>query len=349
MLNGALGDFRHQFRDVIDPINDVLQRPTGLADQIHSTLHQYGAVTDQRFDLHGRIRGPLCHQGPYFRSDDREAAPRFACSGGLYPGVGGAGFFGDEQWITCPIGAPYMLPVLEKLVNSAETDIFLPSQAPSFRQATLIDSAMWQLRSVATLGKETIPGISNWYLLLFGSFALMLDSLAALTAHMAGRKLGAQLSEQEWADLEGHHAAMEDFIWATPGSYIKNRSGNVIDYDPSIVMIMPTEAADKASRDLIGLLQGFTAAYGLTIDTTRAARSLSDLPFEYQHLKRRMQRRSFTGDLFDIYRGDPSDWELIFEHQRVLRLIFSQGAKMPKHRYKIKSRTNNVTPLRAKI
>lgn len=267
----------------------------------------------------------------------------------LQRGYSGAGFLSEGQRITCPVGAPLMLPVLDELVSSAEADIFLPSEAPNFRQATLIDSAMWQLRSVATLGKESIPGISSWYLLLFGIFALMLDSLGALTAHMAGRKRGARLSEQEWADLEDHHAAMEDFIWATPGAYIKNRSGNVIDYDPSIIMVMPTEAADKVSKDLIEVLQGFTAAYGLVHDATRAARSLSDLPFDYQHLKRRMQRRGFNGDLFDIYRGDPSDWELIFEHQRILRLLVSQGAKMPKHRYKIKSKPNNVTPLRAKI
>lgn len=266
----------------------------------------------------------------------------------LQRGYSGSGFLRDGQRITCPRGASTMLPVLEDLVHSAEIEIVLPVDAPLFRQATLIDSAMWQMRSVFTFGGSSIPGISSWYLLLFGLFALTLDALGAVTAQLAGRKRGANITKDEWDTLEDMHAVMEDFIWTTPATYVRNTSGMIIDHENNVVLVMPTEATDKASKDQLKVLRGFAAAYGLQADFSRVARSLSaDLPGHYDHLKRRMRRRGFKGDLVDIYFGEAPAWDLIFQHQRILRLLFAGDAHMPKHRYKASRSKNNVTPIRS--
>ncbi|MEL7282322.1 MAG: hypothetical protein AAFY35_12115 [Pseudomonadota bacterium] len=248
----------------------------------------------------------------------------------LYDGYNGAGFSRDGRTILCPRGTAAMLPALKRVLASVEDDIAFPTTPPVFRKASIVDSAVWQLRMVLSAGETRIPGVSFWYIALFGLLALSLDTIGATTAHFAGRLRGAQLSKTELERFGHCSAIMEDFLWDTPSQYLRTTGDDVIRPMFDTVLVMPNEGDDKETEEMINAIKFFVSAYDLKEDRTRAARHLDQVPQEYGFLLRRLQRRGFSGNHIDIYTADDEEtWDLIREHRRQLRLLFGQHAKMP--------------------
>ncbi|TQM89943.1 hypothetical protein [Roseinatronobacter monicus] len=265
----------------------------------------------------------------------------------LEAGYNGGGFVQDGRQILCPRGAPTMVPVLDTLLDSARANVALPVSPPVFRQASLVDSAMWQFRSALSFGANRIPDVGGWYLLLFGLVALALDMSGAATAHLAGRLRGGNLTADEIGQLETTEAIMENFIWDTPESYRRNGSGNVVEAFFNSVLVIPTEEDSRETAEIISALRRFASAYNLRADVTRTARLLADLPDQMRYLQRRMRRRGFDGELIDIYTASLEDWELIERHRRELRKIFGRAARIETQRFDLAPQPDNVMSLHA--
>lgn len=287
------------------------------------------------------------YQSGQFVIADTERSKISTSAAELLRGYQGAGFVVDGRLVACSRGAASMVPALETLVNAAETDVTLPPSPPVFRQASFVDSAMWQLRFVLSAGSNGIPGVGGWYIVFFALIALFLDGSGAMTAFVAGRLHGSELSPRERERLETSHAIMENFVWETPSHYKKNALGNVIEAQFNSVLVIPTEDDSQETAEIVNALRRFAAAYNLKADVTRAACTLAELPEALGYLKRRMARRGFNGDRVDLYSGSLSDWKLIDEHRRDLRLLFGQSARITRQRFDIPPQPDNVTSIRS--
>jgi hypothetical protein len=263
----------------------------------------------------------------------------------LQRGYAGAGFVRGLGTILCPRGTASMSPALDRLVAAASVEINLPTSAPRFQKASIVDSATWQFRALFTFGDSNLPGVNYWYLIVFGLVAVFLDGAGAFTAYLSGRLRGSRLTSRETRVLETCSEIMEALIWETPAVYHRSAAGDVVHADFDTVLVMPTEVEGSEDEALLRAARRFVSAYGLEADITRTARSLNELPSSFRYLQRRLARLGFAGEMVDIYRGTPESWDRVAEHRRILRLHFGSDAFVARGTVKNGDREGNVSVL----